>query len=68
MYGVTGSRQCTFARAGRSRSAARATSGLWKPPLTRSLTVLRAPLAVASAMSLSTASFLPETTTWPGQL
>ena len=43
MKGGEGFCQVALASAGFRRSAARATSGLWKAPLTRSLTVLRAP-------------------------
>ena len=68
MNGVTGLEKLTPSSAGRRMSAAPSTSGLWKAPLTRSFTVLRAPRADASSMSLSTAAFSPETTTWPGQL
>ena len=45
MNGGDGFCQAAFASAGFSRSAARATSGQWKAPLTRSFTVLRAPRA-----------------------
>ena len=53
-----------FARsiAGRSRSAARSMSGLWKAPETRSLTVLRAPSRSASVQHSSTDGFWPEMT------
>ncbi len=50
MNGGAGFCQVAFASAGLRRSAARATSGLWNAPLTRSFTVLRAPRAAASSM------------------
>ena len=68
MNGGVGFCHVAFASAGLSRSAARATSGLWKAPLTRSFTVFRAPAAAAASSSRSIAEFSPETTIWPGQL
>src|SRR5262249_44742746 len=68
MNGADGSVKRTFSTAGRSRSAARATSGEWNAPETRSFTARRAPSSSASAQHSSTAPFSPETTTWPGQL
>jgi len=68
MNGGAGFRQVAFAIAGRSRAAACATSGLWKAPLMRSFTTLRAPAAAAASSSRSTAELSPETTIWPGQL
>src|SRR5439155_880939 len=50
------------------RSAARAVSGLWKPPETLSLIVRRAPAASAAVISAATPSSVPLTTTCPGQL
>ena len=52
MNGAIGSRNCTRSIAGRSRSAARATSGLWNAPETFSLTVRRAPSSSASRAAL----------------
>ena len=68
MKGGAGFCQVAFASAGLRRSAARATSGLWNAPLTRSFTVFRAPRAAAASIRRSTAAFSPETTIWPGQL
>ena len=68
MNGDVGSWNLTFSIAGRSRSAARATSGEWNAPETLSFTARRAPSLCACSMHASTASFSPETTTWPGQL
>ena len=68
MNGAVGSLKRIFSTAGRSRSAARATSGEWNAPETRSLTVRRAPASSARAQHSSTAWFSPETTIWPGQL
>jgi hypothetical protein len=68
MNGATGSLKLTRSTAGRSRSAARATSGEWNAPETFSLTARRAPASCASSMHSSTAGFSPETTIWPGQL
>src|SRR5581483_3397546 len=68
MNGAIGSAKRTRSSAGRSRSAARATSGLWKAPETFSRIARRAPRLSASAQHSSTAPFSPETTIWPGQL
>ena len=68
MNGTTGSWKRTFSIAGRSRSAARATSGEWKAPETLSLTARRAPSLCACSMHSSTARCSPETTICPGQL
>ncbi len=68
MNGATGSWKRTFSIAGRSRSAARATSGEWKAPETWSLTARRAPWLCACSMHSSTARCSPETTICPGQL
>ena len=68
MNGAMGSVKRMRSTAGRSRSAARATSGLWKAPETLSFTVRRAPSSLASVQHSSTAGSAPETTTWPGQL
>ena len=68
MNGAIGSLKRIRSTAGRSRSAARATSGLWNAPETRSFTARRAPSRWASSQHSSTASFSPETTIWPGQL
>src|SRR6185437_1519857 len=68
MNGATGSWNFTRSIAGRSRSAARATSGEWNAPLTLSFTTRRAPCSCARSMHSSTASCSPDTTIWPGQL
>ena len=68
MNGDSGSLKFTFSIAGRSRSAARATSGEWNAPDTFSLTARRAPSSWARSQHSSTASFSPETTICPGQL
>ena len=68
MNGAIGSWKPIRSIAGLSRSAARATSGLWNAPETFSLMALRAPRLSASAHNSSTASFSPEITIWPGQL
>src|SRR5581483_4282029 len=68
MNAASGSLNLTRSIAGRSRSAARATSGEWNAPDTFSFTVRRAPSSSAFAHSSSTASCSPETTIWPGQL
>ena len=68
MNGATGSLNFTFSSAGRKRSAAFATSGLWNAPETCSLTVRRAPRSWASSQHSSTEGVSPETTIWPGQL
>ena len=62
MNGAIGSWNRIVSIAGLSRSAARATSGLWNAPETFSLIALRAPRFSASAHSSSTASFSPEIT------
>ena len=68
MNGATGSAKRMRSIAGFSRSAARATSGLWNAPETFSLIARRAPRLSASAQHSSTASFSPEITICPGQL
>ncbi len=68
MKGATGSANRTRSTAGFSRSAARATSGLWNAPETFSLTARFAPSSWAAAQQASTAPCAPETTIWPGQL
>ena len=68
MNGATGSWNEIFSIAGRSRSAARATSGLWNAPETFSFTARRAPALSAAEQHSSTAGVSPETTIWPGQL
>ena len=49
-------------------SAARATSGEWNAPETRSLIARRAPSRSASTQASSTDGVSPEITSWPGQL
>ena len=69
MNGALGSRKWTCSIAGRSRSAALATSGLWNAPETLQLD--GAARAVALGLARSTPrppSSSPETTIWPGQL
>ena len=60
MKGASGSVKRTLSSAGRSRSAARATSGLWNAPETLSWIARRAPRLSASAQHSSTASCSPE--------
>ena len=52
MNGAVGSVNCTRSTAGRSRSAARATSGQWNAPETFSLTVRRAPSLLGAGAAL----------------
>ena len=50
------------------KAAARATSGVWKAPETRSLIARRAPSRSASSHASSTETVSPEMTSCPGQL
>ena len=59
MNGAIGSENLARSSAGRRRSAARATSGLWNAPETRSLTVRRAPSRSASLQHSSTDGLSP---------
>lgn len=69
---------CTTGSAGRcqdrplmvsaKRLAASRISGVCEGTLTASLTVLRMPRALSSAMAASTASASPPITIWPGEL
>ena len=68
MNSATPSPMWTRSTAGRSRSAAFATSGEWNAPETRSLIARRAPSRVASSQASSTEGVSPEMTSWPGQL